>query len=176
MRNLYPRLTGTHKALSKNQILTFTSSYIQETNRNIKQNPPIKRSECHKCNLRNETILDLPLHRLQKPIKSYNIRGLRFSTRSQKISIDIIANSNIFLKVYYLALAYKGLFVKFMLQNILIDNQRPRAAIHHCSKVLVLEKLLKNVFYKTFKQQFKILYLLSEHKYEMHDIVKRRFK
>lgn len=107
-----------------NKILTFTSSYIQETNSNIKQNPPIKRSECHKCNLRNETFLDLPFHRLQKPIKSYNIRGLRFSTRSQKIFIDAIANSNIFLKVYYLALAYRGLFVKFMLQNISIDNIR----------------------------------------------------
>lgn len=106
-----------------NQILTFTSSYIQETNRNIKQNPPIKRSECHKFNLRNETVLDLPLHRLQKPKKSYNIRGLRFSTRSQKILIDIIANSNIFLKVSYLALAYRGLFVKFMLQNILIGQE-----------------------------------------------------
>lgn len=90
-----------HIKFFKKQILTFTSSYIPEKNRNIKQNPPIKRSKCHKCNLRNDTVLDLPLHRLQKPIKPYNIRGLRFSTRSQKILIDTIAKSNIFLKVYY---------------------------------------------------------------------------
>lgn len=119
---IYTRDSHLVQLFKTSLILTFVSTYIQEKNRNIKQNTPIKRSECHKCNLRNEFVLDWPLHRLQKPIKSYNIRGLRFSTRSQKILTYTIANWNIFLKVYYLALAYRGLFVKFMLQNILIDN------------------------------------------------------
>lgn len=48
------------------------------------------------------------------------------------------------------------LFVKLMLQNILLMNQRPRAAIQHCSKIFVVEEVVQALF------EFKIQYLLSE--------------
>lgn len=95
----------------QDKILTLTSIYILEILTLLKQNPPDKRTECHKYQLRNETNYNLPHHRLHKTSRTPTFMGIKiFNSLPEKLKI-ITEDKKFFreLKKYLLDKAYYSL-------------------------------------------------------------------